>query len=416
MRDENTNLPDILKFEPDKIADAFAHIEAEWPALTMEQSIDNGTLVGLPHPFIAPSVKNESHFAFQEMYYWDSYFISHGLLALGHDDLAAGMLENLLSLMRRFHIIPNASRTYHTDRSQPPFLTSFIFDIYERQDKDDTWLKERLHVAEREYHEVWTCRSHPNWRNVFEDLSRYYEVNLIDHLAETESGWDMTTRFQGKCLSYIPIDLNCLLYKYEIDFARGAEISKDEDSAAIWRDRAAKRAETVNKYLWNNDEGFFFDLDYMTMQHSPVWSLAAYYSLWSGLATPDQARRIVEKLPDFMHSGGLATTRSPDEYIGDIPTQWAYPNGWAPLHWLVVHGLKSYGFYHEAEVIARSWIRNNLDHFERNKVFREAYNVINPELPPRPGLYPPQLGFGWTNSVFIDLSKKFLNDKELMLV
>ena len=176
------------------------------------------------------------------MYYWDSFFIAQGLLATGHDDLAAGILENLLYLARKLHIIPNGSRTYHTSRSQAPFLTSYIFDIYDKQEKDLNWLTERLQVAEREYHNVWTCREHPNWRNVFDGLSRYYDINMIDHLAEAESGWDMNTRFQGKALSYIPIDLNALLYKYETDFARGAELRGDDDTADLWREHAKKRA------------------------------------------------------------------------------------------------------------------------------------------------------------------------------
>jgi alpha,alpha-trehalase len=405
-----------LAFGAPSVADAFAHIEQKWNDLTMSQPIDDGTLLGLPYPFVVPSIKNESGFAFQEMYYWDSYFIVRGLLASDHDELAAGMLENLIFMARRYGIIPNASRTYFTSRSQPPLLTSFIFDIYEKQDKDAHWLIERLKVAEKEYRNVWTTNSHPNWRNVFEGLSRYYDINVLNHLAEAESGWDMNTRFQGNCLSYIPIDLNCLLYKYETDFARGAEIAGDEDTAALWREHAKKRAETVTKHLWDDEQGFFFDLDYITQRRSPVWSLASFYALWSGLATQEQAERMVAKLPDFMHVGGLTTSKEPDEWMGDIPTQWAYPNGWAPLHWIVVNGLGTYGYKEQAQLVARTWLLNNLEHFEQNGVFREAYNVVNPEMPPKPGLYPPQLGFGWTNGVFIDLAKKFLTEDELKLV
>jgi alpha,alpha-trehalase len=416
MLDSDKQISELLKFDPRKVAEAFAYVEQKWPELTKTQTIDDGTLVGLPHPFVVPSVANESGFAFQEMYYWDSYFIAIGLLAGGHDELAAGMLENLVVLSRRFHIIPNASRTYFTGRSQPPLLTTFIFDIYEKQDKDAAWLTERLQAAEREYHGVWMYQSHPNWRNVFEGLSRYYDINLLNHLAEAESGWDMTTRFQGNCLSYIPIDLNSLLYKYEIDFSRGAELRGDEDTASLWREHAARRAETVTKYLWNDEEGFFFDFDYLTHKQSNVWSLASFYPLWSGLATQDQAKRIVENLPKFMHRGGLSTTAHSDEWDGDTPTQWAYPNGWAPLHWIAAQGLRSYGYNNEAEIIVRAWLGNNLEHFGKNGVFREAYNVVNPDLPPRPGLYPPQLGFGWTNAVFVDLAKKFLSDDELLMV
>lgn len=416
MLGTKTNIPKELSFDARQLAEAFAHIEQLWPDLTITQKGDEGTLIGLPYDYVVPSIDGSGDFAFREMYYWDSYFIALGLLTSGHDELASGILENMMFLAKRYHMVPNASRTYFTSRSQPPFMTTFIFDIYDKQEKDEAWLKEHLHVAEREYHNVWASTAHPHWRNVFEGLSRYYDINVLDHLAEAESGWDMTTRFQGKCLSYIPIDLNCLLYKYEIDFARGASIAGDQDRAEVWLAAARKRAATVTEFLWNESEGFFFDYDYMTQQHSPVWSLAPFFALWSGLATKEQAERLVSHLEKFMHPGGLATTKNPDEWFGDIPTQWAYPNGWAPLHWIVSNGLNQYGFEHEAQLVARTWIHNNLDHFRRNNVFREAYNVVNPELPPKPGLYPPQIGFGWTNAVFIDLAKKFLNEDELTLV
>lgn len=416
MLEENDFVEETHKLDPKEVSQAFAYVEQKWPDLTKTQTVDDGTLVGLPYPFIMPSVANESGFSFQEMYYWDSFFIAQGLLSSGHDELASGILENLVFMARRFHIIPNANRTYHTNRSQPPFLTTLIFDIYDKLGKDIAWLNERMHVAEREYINVWTCNQHPNWRNVFEGLSRNYEINLIDHLAETESGWDMNTRFYGNALSYIPIDLNSLLYKYETDFARWSELKEEDDTALVWRQKAKKRAETVTQYLWNEEKGFFFDFDYITHQQSEVWSLADFYALWSGLATTEQAKRIVGNLPDFAHQGGLATSKSPDEYIGDIPAQWAYPNGWAPLHWISALGLSKYGYDKQADHVARLWLNNNVEHFLKNGVFREAYNVVNPDMPPKPGLYPPQIGFGWTNAVFIDLAKKYLTPEELQLV
>ena len=64
----------------------------------------------------------------------------------------------------------------------------------------------------------------PNARRVHKDLSRYYDINMLHDLAEAESGWDMTPRFNHKALNYLPVDLNALLYKYEVDFARAAKI------------------------------------------------------------------------------------------------------------------------------------------------------------------------------------------------
>jgi neutral trehalase len=49
-----------------------------------------------------------------------------------------------------------------------------------------------------------------------------------------------------------------------------------------------------------------------------------------------------------------------------------------------------------------------LSWFEKNGVFLEKYNVVNPTKPPEKGLYPSQTGFGWTNSIFTYLAKKYV--------
>ncbi len=406
-----------LVFKPKDIALACAHIEEMWNGLLKSTSEDSGTLIGLPHPYIVPSVNRKQNFVFEEMYYWDSYFIARGLLQTGKNELAEGMLENLTYLYKRFHIIPNGSRFYFTGRSQPPILTSYIFDIYDSSEKSLEWLQEKITTAEREYRTVWTADEQPNIRGVYKGLSRYYDINCLDDLAEAESGWDMTTRFGGECLSHIPIDLNCLLYKYEADFARAYELFGDADTAEVWRDKANTRATTLTLELWDSKKGFFFDLNYERGEHSEVWSLAGFYALWTGVASDIQAEKIVYNLHRFIKAGGLVTTDSKLENDSrDITKQWAYPNGWAPLHWIVIQGLEKYGYHDEAKMIARKWLKTNLDYHKFFGVFREAYNVVEPLEDPAEGVYPPQTGFGWTNGVFLDLAYSYLSDEEKNLI
>jgi alpha,alpha-trehalase len=406
-----------IHFDDNDLALAVAYIEQMWPSLTKSTKNDLGTLIGLPYDYAVPSVVPSEDFVFDEMYYWDSFFIAKGLLATGRNELAEGILDNLCYLYKRFHIIPNASRFYLTARSQPPFLTSYIFDIYEANDKSIEWLKEKIYIAEQEYRNVWTANIQPNIRNVHNGLSRYYDINSLHDLAEAESGWDMTTRFEGQALNYIPIDLNCLLYKYEVDIARAYELFGEIDTRDVWLEKSKIRASQVSLELWDPKKGFFFDLNYGTGEHSEVMSLASYYALWCGLATTDQAEDLADSLDVFIKDGGLTTTtndQSDDDR--DIPKQWAYPNGWAPLHWIVVEGLEKYGYREQAEEVARKWLKTNLDYYKYFGVFREAYNVVEPLELPVSGVYPPQTGYGWTNGVFIDLAKKYLARDETNLI
>ncbi len=306
------NIPIIKPLKPVVVRDkslqkALTHIDEYWSTVT-RQNVDNTTsLIGLPNAYIIPSVGN-NQFHFNEQYYWDSYFTAVGMYEPKHQDIVEGMLENLIYLFNTYGMIPNASRMYMLSRSQPPILTSFIFLVYERYRKPKSWLKTRIEIAKKEYQNVWMGTAHPYWHKVHQGLSRYYDINVLHDLAEAESGWDMTPRFQRKALDYLPIDLNCLLYKYEADFARAANIAGELQEEKIWLIEATKRRAAVNKLMWGKIRAFYFDYNYQKKELGNVWSLAGYYALWSGLASEEQAKKLVVNLKWFNHTGGLSTT------------------------------------------------------------------------------------------------------------
>lgn len=394
------------------VAGARKYIDEYWSKLTRFNPKDDDSLLGLSYPYLVPAYEAGHEYDFNELYYWDSYFMVQGLLTEKYKDLTIGILENLLYLFRRFKIIPNASRTYLTGRSQPPFLTSFIYDIYDTYKLDDKWLKESIDIAKEEYKTVWMGVSKPNSRKVYRGLSRYYDINYLNDLAEAESGWDMTPRFNRKALEYLPIDLNCLLYKYEMDFARTARYFSDDKEAKDWESAANHRKTTINSLMWDNYKGIYYDYNYVQEKRGTISSLASYYALWSGLASDLQASKMVKALRRFEHQGGLSTTETMtiSQYVpGSMPLQWAYPNGWAPLHFLVVKGLEKYGYHQDAKRIALKWLKTNLLWFEENQVFLEKYNVSQPHKHPVKGLYPSQTGFGWTNSIFEVFCKEYID-------
>lgn len=400
-----------------KLINALEYIDNHWKELERTHHEDKGTMVGLPYPYIVPASDPRADFRFEEQYYWDSYFTALGLHDDKHQVLIEGMLENLLFLFRRFGLIPNASRMYFTGRSQPPVLTSFIFHVYDTYHKDETWLRQKIDVAKDEYEQVWMNKNHPHWHNVHKGLSRYYDINVLHDLAEAESGWDMTPRFERKCLDFLPVDLNALLYKYETDFARADEILGNKKSAASWKRKAEQRKNTMNELMWGKLRGFYFDYNYQRGVLGDIWSLAGFYPMWAGMVTDAQAKRMVDNLFRFEKKGGLSTTARPlidtTALFGSLRAQWAYPNGWAPLHYFVVEGLKRYGYHDEAREIAVKWVKTNLDWYGRHGVFLEKYNVVNPLKKPIEGVYPSQTGFGWTNAVFVKFVEEYnLLDKE----
>lgn len=391
------------------------YIEVYWKKLERFHPKDDETLLGLPKPYLVPAYEEGHPFDFNEMYYWDSYFMVQGMYDTHHKELVIGILENLIFMQKRFKIIPNASRTYLMGRSQPPFLTTFIFEVYEHFDMGVKWLTDRIKYAEEEYRTVWMGTAKPNWRQVYGGLSRYYDINMLHDLAEAESGWDMTTRFGHKALDYLPVDLNALLYKYEIDFARAAHLRGDIAAAKHWQKAADIRKNTMDALMWSDSRALYYDYNYVKEKRGSVSSLAAYYPMWAGMVDDKRAWQLVKSLKRFEEKGGLATTEASTIPVGSIvpgtmPAQWAYPNGWAPLHYLIIKGLERYGYHADARRIAMKWLRTNLDWYNKHGVFLEKYNVVDPEKPPVKGVYPSQTGFGWTNAVFERLCRDYIDN------
>lgn len=403
------NKPLGFSFRPDKdltaeeVKVARAYITAFWPTVTRFHPKDDESLIGLPKPYLVPSYTEKVGFDYNELYYWDSYFMIQGMLDEKHKDLVMGILEDFVVMFKRLGVIPNASRTYLTGRSQPPFLTSFIFDIYHAYDPGKEWLKKMMDIAKQEYETVWMGVKKPNERQVYRGLSRYYDINYLHDLAEAESGWDMTPRFGRKALNFLPVDLNALLYKYETDFAKAARLLDEKREAANWDNAAAQRKQVVDELMWDKLRGLYYDYNFVKEKRGNVSSLASFFPLWAGMADEKQAASLVKALRRFENKGGLATTDAlpvGQFVLGTMPTQWAYPNGWAPLHYVVIRGLERYGYHQDARRVAMKWLKTNLNWYNQNGVFLEKYNVVNPDKPPVKGVYPSQTGFGWTNAVF----------------
>lgn len=389
------------------------YIKNYWNTLERFSPAGSSSLIGLPNPYLVPAYEQSHSFDFNELYYWDSYFMVQGMLDDDHKELVLGILENLINLFERFNIIPNASRTYLTGHSQPPLLTSFIWDVYNAYKLDNEWLKNKIEVAKAEYQTVWMGTKKPNERLMVRGLSRYYDINHIDDLAETESGWDMTPRFNHRALNYLPIDLNSLLYKYEADFANAAKILGNKQEAKYWEKAMAQRAEAINELMWDKSNNLYYDYNFTKQKLSHISSLASFYPLWSGMVDEHQAKILVRSLDRFEHKGGLSTTDSPafGRFMPySINMQWSYPNGWAPLHFMIVSGLQKYGYHEEAHRIAMKWLKTNLDWFNNYGIFLEKYNVVQPKEPPAKGLYPSQTGFGWTNAIFERFCQDFIEN------
>ncbi len=127
-------------------------------------------LLYLPNRYVVPGGR------FNEMYGWDSYFILLGLEHDGRRDLARGMVENFFFEIQNYGAILNANRTYYFTRSQPPFLSSMIREVYENPapgtQPDKQWLAQAYSYAQRDY-ALWISPMHQAGNT---GLARYHDL------------------------------------------------------------------------------------------------------------------------------------------------------------------------------------------------------------------------------------------------
>ncbi|ODA83383.1 hypothetical protein RJ55_01897 [Drechmeria coniospora] len=446
-------------------------------AVAVEKEVDadgETTLRGLP--FVVPGGR------FNELYGWDSYMESLGLLVHDRVDLAKSMVVNFCFCIEHYGKILNATRSYYLGRSQPPFLTDMALRVYDKirhEDDADEFLRRSILAAIKEYHSVWTgkvrldpatglSRYCPEGLGVppeteaghfvhvldpyvrkhgmtFDDFVRAYNAREIDEpalddyfmhdRAVRESGHDTTYRFEGVCAHLATVDLNSLLYKYETDIARtiravfhdklvvpaefcaGTPYEPGEAlSSAAWDRRAKRRKLTMDRLMWDDDEGMFFDYNMADRKRCSYESATTFWAMWAGVASPKQAADMVKKgLPRFEAFGGLlsGTERSRGEVGLERPNrQWDFPYGWAPQQMLAWTGLLRYGFTDEAERLAYKWLFMITKAFvDFNGVVVEKYDVTRPVDPHRVDAeYGNQgldfqgvakEGFGWVNASYV---------------
>jgi len=309
----------ISKSNMANYTDCLKYIDEYWDkiilkpeSLKSDNHETNYHILEVPFTCLVPN-----HTKYRYIFYWDSYFMFRGLLGTKRDWVIPEMVNNFIYIFKKYQIIPNFTHPEALGRSQAPFFTSMIFDAYavmENAKNKKQWLRTAIEVAKQEYKIVWESHvdvdhQHYNHKVKAYNLNRYGDRDVgYGHNAEKESGWDMTSRFYSRCDDFLPIDLNCFLYKYEKDFAQAAEILGDEKEKKSWEEKANKRKTLINMYMWNEQEGFFYDYDYVQKQQSVFLSLAGFVPLWAGLATPEQATRMVKKLKAFKTKFGLAIT------------------------------------------------------------------------------------------------------------
>ena len=217
-----------------------------------------------------------------------------------------------------------------------------------------------------------------------------------------ESGFDVSFRFGpfgSATHHYAPVCLNSLLYKNEKDLEQISLWLGHAEDAKKWNQRAEERKKLMTQYLWNDQQGLFFDFNFQTKRMSDYRYASTFYPLWAGLATPEQAKVVAADLKVFEQPGGLPMSTE------ETGAQWDLPYGWGNIEMLAIEGLRRYGFNADADRISYEFLSTVAENFRRDGTIKEKYNVVtrSSEAHVELGYEMNVVGFGWTNAAFLEL-------------
>lgn len=408
--------------------------------------------------------------------------------------LSRCVLKNQIYEIEYYGKVMNANRSYYAGRSQPPFLTQMTLRVVDRlrgvqaqdlvgheialpmmQESPEDVLKQGITAAIKEYHHVWTAKpkmlecglsrycdeasgmppeteaSHfdavlkpfadklqmsiPEYSKAYnagELTEPFLDEYFMHDRAVRESGHDTTYRLEKVAAHLATVDLNSLLYRYEVDIARTIqehfddclEVEGVKETSAEWFARAEKRKTLMNELMWDEESGLFRDYNAWTDSKQPYESVTTFWPLWAGMCDEHQVKRLLtDALPLFEVAGGLVcgTESSRGAISIDRPSrQWDYPCGWVPHQMLAWEAIQPHSPA-IARRLAYRWLytitRAFVDH---NGVVPEKFDVVtlSHKLPDleygNQGTdfkAVPKEGFGWTNASYV-AGMKYLGQRE----
>ena len=317
-------------------------------------------------------------YAYKRLYDWDQYFeaivqtymgwpstyIKNGVTIFLDHQQPSGFIARSVS-----------SNQFHDDEHVKPFLsqtTLLVFDQYSDQD----WMTPSYFEKLKRYLDYWLHEMDSNNNGLSEWMSAPHTG--MDNQHE-RAGWWKDRISEG-------VDLNSYLVKEMLAFSEIAKRLGKPKLAKEYMELAEKRKQTIQEVLWNEEDGFFYDLGHAKTiygtneggpQHIKVKSVAGFMPLWAGVATKRQAERIVN---DYLMNPNEFWTEYPvpalaisepgyskTKLLSDLGCSWR-ANTWIPTNYMVYHGLKDYGYEDLARLLA---VRT--DQLMQNAGIREYY-------------------------------------------
>ena len=318
-------------------------------------------------------------FFLKEVYYWDTYWIVKALLRSNDIPTARGIIENYFYLIKHHGFIPNGTRSYYLDRSQPPLLIFMVKDyidfsgdqtILEDIDfliQEMKWFEknrsvEVIHPSGTYYMFRYDTNGYgPRPESYKEDLeiiehagldTEEEKAELFKHIrAGAESGWDFSCRWiidsEGGCNGglenirtrfIIPVDLNSIMYKnYTVLSNLLSMLDRDLESD-VYLHKAKTLREAVMHVNFNTETKTWRDYDILNNKQRDFFFASNICPLWTNCYPEDRAVELGDAAAKYLVDVGAVCPGGLITSLNKTGLQWDAPNVWPPMQEMAVTG------------------------------------------------------------------------------
>lgn len=342
-----------------------------------------------------------SYCGFFGVWSWDSWKHASAT-ALFNPELAKNEIRCLFDYQAENGMIPDYVSRFkeriNWRDTKPPLAAWAVMNVYENT--GDKAFVEEMFDKLYKYHQWWyTDRDHDKngvceygstdgtliaaaWESGMDNGVRFDEAEMLKN--EPENAWSMNQE---------NICLNSFLYAEKGYLAKMAQmLGKNELSDKLTQEAKALK-EHIQTKMFDPETGFFYDTRIGTGEFIKVMGAECWLSLWAGIATPEQARQVLDKMLDptkFNSTVPLGTLEI--SHLRFRPTRgyWRGPV-WIDQVYFGVMGLRKYGFDKEADMFVRKYIANAQGLLTDGPI-HENYNPLTGETLNCPN-------FGWSSAV-----------------
>ena len=342
-----------------------------------------------------------SYCGFFGVWSWDSWKHASAT-ALFNPELAKNEIRCLFDYQAENGMIPDYVSRFkeriNWRDTKPPLAAWAVMNVYENT--GDKAFVEEMFDKLYKYHQWWyTDRDHDKngvceygstdgtliaaaWESGMDNGVRFDEAEMLKN--EPENAWSMNQE---------NICLNSFLYAEKGYLAKMAHMLGKNELADKLTQEAKALKEHIQTKMFDPETGFFYDTRIGTGEFIKVMGAECWLPLWAGIATPEQARQVLDKMLDptkFNSTVPLGTLEI--SHLRFRPTRgyWRGPV-WIDQVYFGVMGLRKYGFDKEADMFVRKYIANAQGLLTDGPI-HENYNPLTGETLNCPN-------FGWSSAV-----------------